>query len=377
MPPIADSKPGQEPPPEEQPPPDSPMDPSALISPVTEALSTLGSGLFEGVDPTEMLKGISQTFGSTGGPLQQSVNSVGDAWQGESGTAAAAKATTAIANGNEVSAQSEALRDSLASAAANVGQARARLIAIITEYAATMAAIGPSIVFPWGWAAAIAAANKAIASTAEVMTELQATLGTQAAQVTAAGAPVSVTAAPEAATSSLGGLASPLMSMATKGAQAGIQAGTGAASAASKAAAEPAIDPIDPAGSGTGGAAVGGGAAPGRASGGSGGGTGGTLAARSLPSSPLLQAESATAPTQSAAPRVGGAGAPGMMGGAPVGAMGAGQGANASSSNSHTSAAFLHTTDQGGEIVGDLGTAAPPVLGEADPYEPPDIELRI
>jgi len=39
------------------------------------------------------------------------------------------------------------------------------------------------------------------------------------------------------------------------------------------------------------------------------------------------------------------------MGGAPYGPM-AGQGAN-NSSNSHTAAAFLHTTDQGGEIVGD------------------------
>jgi hypothetical protein len=54
----------------------------------------------------------------------------------------------------------------------------------------------------------------------------------------------------------------------------------------------------------------------------------------------------------------------------------AGQGAQ-NSSNSHTAASFLHTTDQGGEIVGDLGTAAPPVLGEADPNEPPDVELRI
>ena len=91
----------------------------------------------------------------------------------------------------------------------------------------------------------------------------------------------------------------------------------------------------------------------------------------------MVQPESAPPAGQSGAARAGvaGAAAGGMMGGAPYGPM-AGQGAN-SSSNTHTAAAFLHTTDQGGEIVGDLGTAAPPVLGEADPNEPPDVELRI
>lgn len=378
LPAIADQKPAEEPPPEGQPeqqPPANPMDPSALISPVTDALSTLGSGMFDGVDPTTMLPAISEMLQSTGGSMAKSVGSAGDAWQGASGTAAAAKTTAAIANGAEVGAQSDALSNSLAAAAANVGQARVRLIAIITEFAATIAAIGPMIIFPWGWAAAIAAANKAIATTAEVMTELQSSLATQAAQVTATGAPVSVTAAPEA--SSLAGLA-PLMPMAIKGAEAGVQAGTGAASAASQSAANPAIDPIDPAdpdpAETDGSAAIGGGAL---GAGGGGGGIGGASAPRSLPMSSMLQAETAGAPAQPAAPRVSGVGSPGMMGGAPVGAMGAGAGANASSGNNHTSASFLHTTDQGSEIVGDLGTAAPPVLGEADPYQTPDVELRI
>ncbi|MGV0815353.1 hypothetical protein ABQF34_25655 [Mycolicibacterium boenickei] len=379
MPPIGEQKPDEAPPegqPEEQP-PANPMDPSALISPVTDALSTLGTGLFEGVDPTTMLEAISKTFGSTGGSLQDSVSAVGEAWQGDSGTAAAAKTTAAVDDGTEVAAQSDTLSKSLTAAAADVGQARVRLIAIITEFAATIAAIGPMIILPPGWAAAIAAANKAIATTAEVMTELQSSLATQAAQVTAAGAPVGITSAPEA--SSMATLASPLMSMATKGAEAGVQAGTGAASAASQAAAKPAIDPaVDPLASDP--AAPGGGAAlagAGMGGGGGGIGAGGAPAPRALPMSAMIQAESAGAPAQSAAPRVGGVGAPGMMGGAPMGAMGAGQGANASSSNNHTSAAFLHTTDQGSEIVGDLGTAAPPVLGEADPYQTPDVELRI
>ena len=149
------------------------MDPSALISPVTDALGTLGTGLFEGVDPTAMLQGISQAFQSTGGSLQQSLAAVDDAWQGASGTAAAAKTADRDRQRRRGRRPVRRLARSLATAAADVAQARVRLIEIITEFQATMAAIGPNIIFPWGWAAAIAAANKAIAMTAEVMTELQ------------------------------------------------------------------------------------------------------------------------------------------------------------------------------------------------------------
>jgi hypothetical protein len=69
------------------------------------------------------------------------------------------------------------------------------------------------------------------------------------------------------------------------------------------------------------------------------------------------------------------AGAPmgggGMMGGAPL--AGAGNGHN----GAHTAASFLHTSDQGGKVVGGHTTVAPPVIGETDPNETPDIELRI
>ena len=381
LPQPANSKPDEAPPdeqsPEDEQPPASPFDPSSLISPLTDALGTLGPGLFEGIDPTKMMQGISQTFQDTGGSLQPSLAAVGDAWKGDGGSAATAKTTTAISDGAKVGAQSDALRSSLAGASADVAQARTQLVAIIAEFAATLAAIGPSIIFPWGWAAAIAAANKAIAEGAEVMTTLQASLAGQAAQVTAAGTPVDVTAAPEAGFGA--GMSSPLMAMATKGAQAGLQAGTGAASQASQAAGESAVKSTDPATAPLGGGVTGAppaGVGPGGGVGGGGVG-GGTLASRAIAPSPMVQPETAGTSAQSTPVRATGAGGTagaGMMG-APYAPM-AGQGAN-SSSNSHSAATFLHTTDQGGEIVGDLGTAAPPVLGEADPNEPPDIELRI
>jgi hypothetical protein len=66
------------------------------------------------------------------------------------------------------------------------------------------------------------------------------------------------------------------------------------------------------------------------------------------------------------------------MGGPMLGAPMAGAGlGGAGAVNGHTAASFLHTSNQGGEIVGDLDGVAPPVIGEADPHQSPDVELRI
>jgi hypothetical protein len=65
------------------------------------------------------------------------------------------------------------------------------------------------------------------------------------------------------------------------------------------------------------------------------------------------------------------AGSP-MMGGAPMAA-----GGKAGIDGRHSAASFLHTSDQGDEIVGDLGNVAPPVIGQPEANHSPDIELRI
>jgi hypothetical protein len=81
-----------------------------------------------------------------------------------------------------------------------------------------------------------------------------------------------------------------------------------------------------------------------------------------------IAAEAVNGDTHAAAPM---SGAP-MMGGAPMAA-----GARAAVGRSHNAAAFLHTSDQGDEIVGDLGSVAPAVIGQTDSVAGPDIELRI
>jgi hypothetical protein len=373
--------------------PPNPMDPSQLIQPVTDALGTLGSGQFGNSDPTQMFQGISQALESAGQSVQQALSSLGSAWQGNTASAAGTQTNATLADGQKVASQATDLNASLSSAVATVAQAQAQLMAIINEFAAKMAAIGPNIVFPWGIAAAIEAANEAITSTTEVMTETQTSLGALAQQTTAAGSPVNMTHAPQldagsamiggpasaassAAAPALGQLLEPMMEIGTSlisPAMEGVSAITSAVKpgAANAPALGGAPGANDPAPGGSPGAVLPGGAGGGGVGGG-GIGPAGTVQAR-LAAPNGVGAENTPPAEETVAARP----MPtGMTGGPMGGAMG-GAGARAAANGSHTAASFLHTTDQGDEVVGDLGNVAPPVIGGTDAATSPDIELRI
>ncbi|MCV7063027.1 hypothetical protein H7I76_26865 [Mycolicibacterium vaccae] len=172
------------------------FDPSQMIQPVTDALGSLGSGQMGQPDPVQSFDGINQTLEFVGQQVQQALSGLGADWQGDASTAAQATTQAALADGTKVSDQAATLRSSLATATAAVQNAQARLIEIINVYWAKIAAIGPSIIFPWGIAAAIAAAAEAVTSAGEVMAETRSALAAETATVTAAGAPVDVTTAP-------------------------------------------------------------------------------------------------------------------------------------------------------------------------------------
>lgn len=185
----------------EQPPADpagsaSPIDPFQLISTVVGALGTLGTGIFSGLDPTRILRGVSDAFDGVAVPLQRALGAVANDWQGGSGAAVDAKTRAAVANGAEVATQADGLRENLSIAASDVAQARMRMIDIIDEFQAKMAAV--DVTTPSGRTAAIAAANEANKESTAVMKELQAKLGAHAEKVSAGGSPVGVTKAPHA-----------------------------------------------------------------------------------------------------------------------------------------------------------------------------------
>jgi ABC-type transporter Mla subunit MlaD len=186
------------------------LDPFQLIAPVVNGLGSLGNGQFSGIDPTQILSGVSNAFDGTATPLQQARGSVAHDWKGGANAAADAKAHAAVANGAQVATQADGLRENLSTSASEVAQARKQLIDIVDEFQAKMAAVDLST--PEGKAAAIAAANEANTESAAVMKDVQGKLGTQAQQAAAIGAPVQVANAPGGSTP--GGPTNPLKGLA-------------------------------------------------------------------------------------------------------------------------------------------------------------------
>jgi hypothetical protein len=170
------------------------LDPLQLIAPVVNGLGALGNGQFSGIDPTQMLQGVSNAFDGTATPLQQARGSVAHDWKGGANATADAKTHAAVANGAQVATQADGLRDNLSNAASDVAQARKRMIDIIDEFQSKMAAIDLST--PDGRAAAVAAANEANTESAAVMKDVQGKLGASAQQASAIGTPVKVANAP-------------------------------------------------------------------------------------------------------------------------------------------------------------------------------------
>lgn len=348
------------------------FDPSQMIQPVTDALGSLGSGELGQPDPTQSFDGISQALESVGQQVQQALSGLGSNWQGDASAAAQTTTQAALSDGRKVSDQAAALRSSLATATAAVQDAQARLIEIINVYWAKIAAIGPNIIFPWGIAAAIAAAAEAVTSTSEVMTRTQGTLAAETATVTTAGAPVDVTAAPALGTGVPA--MNPLLQLVSTATSPVAQA-IGSASSASA-----------PSGATTAPAAVSRAAAGGGGGGGAGGGGGGAIRgglsalATASAARPLGAAHPSTEATTSVQATSTRSGVEATAAGAPMAGGGAAPMSHhgkAGVASDHSPADFLHTSEQGGEIVGDLGRVAPPVIGEKDPVTSHGIGLRI
>ncbi|MXP22486.1 hypothetical protein GIY30_14160 [Gordonia sp. HNM0687] len=119
---------------------------------------------------------------------------------------------------------------------------------------------------------------------------------------------------------------------------------------------------------GAGGAKLAGGGAGGSSAGGSGGSSGANPSALSRRLSAALPG--AVAPASGTPPTTPVGAGPSRAGAAPMGAPHGGGRGRGSNDTEHKSAHYLHTTDNGAEIVGTLPLVGPPVIGDWAPPQP-------
>lgn len=387
------------------------FDVAGLVKPMTDLLSTFGSGSFSGLDPSAALSGASKALEQGVSTGMQAIGQLSSVWQGPAATAATGKGLQAATGTGLAAEQGAELSTAVGEAATVVGTGEAELQAIIDSFMSVIAALGPSLWLPPGQAAAVAAAEEHLAHATEVVARTKSQLSGLSAQVGAAGRKVPVasppmtaaTTAAQAAASIVPGVVSAVTGaltgvtkLATDTVSGAVKTAVGLASSAAEAVgglaestteseeagvpdAERDAFPVATAattGTGSGAGAAGGGGGVGL----SGAGLGAASASLAQPSSgtpaartPVVDGGARTVPASEVLTRTGMGG--GMM---PMGAAGA-AGARATGAD-HSVPDYLVTSGNGEEVLGDLPLVGPQVVGEASPsadISGPDVELRL
>ncbi|WP_158636114.1 WXG100 family type VII secretion target [Tsukamurella sputi] len=387
------------------------FDVAGLVKPMTDLLSTFGSGSFEGLDPSAALSGASKALEQGVSAGMQAISQLSSVWQGPAATAATGKSVEAATGTGLAAEQGAELSTAVGEAATVVGTGEAELQAIIDSFMAVISALGPSLWLPPGQAAAVAAAQEHLAHATEVVTRTKSQLAALSAQVGAAGRKVPVASPPTTAAttaaqaaaaivpgvvSAVTGAVTGVAKLATDTVSGAVKTAVGVAASAGEAlsglaetsaekddAADvgespkdgfPATTPVAANGTGVvGGSGVGGGA-------GIGGGVGAAATALAQPQSsapaartPVADGGARTIPASSDV-LARSAMAP-MM---PMGAAGA-AGARGAAASDHSVPDYLVTSDNGESVLGDLPIVGPQVVGDALPAESyePDVELRL
>ncbi len=392
------------------------FDVAGLVKPMTDLLSTFGSGSFGGLDPSAALSGASKALEQGASMGMQAISQLASVWQGPAATAATGKGLQATAGTAMTAEQGAEISTAAGEAAAVVGAGEAELQAIIDSFMAVIAALGPSLWLPPGQAAAVAAADEHTTQALEVVSRVKSQLSGLSAQVGAAGRKVPVATPPMAAASTAAEIASSVVpavvsaatgaatavgKLVTDVASGAMKTAMGAATAAGEAVSgmveaqseksggrddgtdaasgDPAQGafPFTATGSGGGGGAGGGGAGGVSGIGGAGLGAVNTALSQSSPQSsparaPVVEGGTRTVPASEVVTRGAGMGG-GMM---PMGAAGA----RTAQAGEHSVPEYLVTTHNGEQVVGGMPLVGPQVVGDADgatDADLPDVELRL
>lgn len=374
------------------------IDLAALFRPLTDMASGFGTGALgagPGPDPTQVLSGVTSALQTAMSLGTTALTTVMQLWQSMAAMQAAEKSGEAQQNGQELATQGMQEKAVLGTAATSVATGGALMAAVIAKFTATVAATAPFLAVPGGQAFLAAATAEAITEGVAVVTKTRVEMTAHSANMTQAGKKVKVTNPPKGADSmqelsQLMQLITPLMTLATTGAQSIGQLATANSALLAPKSIEPVAqtgvegEDLDAAGSGGGGG--------GAVGGGGGGGVGGAPVAAPLSQWSGTRAAgigalpgasgsgpAATEPAaamRSGAVSTGGSGSPGYL---PMGGAGAAAGARGAGDAGADLPNVLVNAQHGDEVVGNLEGASLPVVGAAEQVSepPPDRELTL
>lgn len=129
-----------------------------LLTPLIDLAQSLGSGIFSGVDPVNVLNQASTLIDQASGLSTTGLADVSQTWNGEGKEAAAQSNEAARRSGTELSERGKAISTTTAAAAESVQRGNIELAAIAQSFAATVVAAAPIALTPPGQAALLAAA---------------------------------------------------------------------------------------------------------------------------------------------------------------------------------------------------------------------------
>lgn len=190
--------------PEIPPLPDFPLptiDLTALARPLTDLASSFGTGQFPAapeVDPVQVLAQVStvlQTAVQVGSSAMQLASGL---WQGQGATAAATKQSQVGADSAAVAAQSGRTSLGVAAAAGSVSRGGLTLAAIIAKYLTTVTMAAPFLATGAGQVFLTATTIETMVEALAVVGQTRAELTVHSAEMTATGTKVPVTDAPNA-----------------------------------------------------------------------------------------------------------------------------------------------------------------------------------
>ncbi|MGA6205419.1 hypothetical protein ACPESR_11725 [Nocardia testacea] len=364
------------------------LDLAALARPLTDLASSFGTGHFPAapeVDPVQVLNQVSSVIQTAARVGSSAMQLAGGQWQGAGAEGAAIKQAQVGTDSAAVAAQSAMTSQQVAAAAGSVSRGALTLAAIIAKYLTSVAVAAPFLTTGGGQVFLAAATAESLAEALAVVAQTRAELTVHSAQMTTTGNKVPVTGAPDSAQamqllSQVLQIAPTVLDAATAGAEAVMTKQPRTLTDTALAQRTPATRPAAPPGGGgpPGGAAFSAaGTSPGQPSRALAPWSGSTAAGSTGSPATSSPASGASTPTGSPAR---GSGPALMSPGGATGALSRGTG----DSTANGLQGQLVTGQHGNEVVGELDTATPAVIG-ADEHRgeraidgpPPDKALTL